>query len=206
MAVRTALASSTSTPCHEIPAGPERGWRPGRCQPTIRDRVSASSSMRWLPANPAAPVTRIAPVACDASRAISNRWPESTKCGHENTKPRNPRMTRTWCSSAVVVAFGLWRTETRRRSARDAAESAVERRAVAQAGERERHEEALGDGDREAGAAQIVGLILEGHATALGVVKAGQALLKHRGSEQVVVERVNPAESIIAGPDVRCHV
>src|SRR5438552_39802 len=55
-----------STACHRMDAPPIPAVRPGRCQATISTCCSASKSTRWLPANPAAPVTSV-------GRDIKNR-------------------------------------------------------------------------------------------------------------------------------------
>src|SRR6185436_2097266 len=108
------------------------GAPPGRCHATRSAPSPASRSTRWLPANPAAPVTRI---------------------------------------SFAIVA---WRQPL----ARHAAQRAVEGREVAQAGERERHEEAvIARIWQRRASAVVVGLVLERQAAALRVVERRDALL-----------------------------
>src|SRR5690349_21593272 len=88
-------------------------------------------------------------------------------------------------------------------SAWDAAQGAAEGGEVAEPGERERHEEAPIDGHRQrCDAAEVVGLVFERDAAALRVVEAGDPLLQHRRSLQVVIERIQPAEAVVA----RVHV
>src|SRR5215475_10433578 len=77
------------------------------------------------------------------------------------------------------------------RSARHPAQPAAERREIAQAGERKRKEEAMvGRHGERRDALQIVLLVLECQAAALGVVERGDPLLDEVRMEDVVVERV----------------
>src|SRR5262245_54211032 len=59
----------------------------------------------------------------------------------------------------------------------------------------------IGWNGRKDRAAEVVVLVLEGEPAALRIVEAGDALLDHEASEEIVVERIQAAEVVVTGSD-----
>src|SRR6185369_7098887 len=120
-----------------------RGGVPsGRYHATTSWPADVNKSTKWLPAKPAAPVTRTVSFFIEAA------------------------------------------------SARNAAERAVERRKVAEAGQGERQEEAVIRGNgRCAADAEVPRLVFEGDPAALRVVEVRHPLALHARVQHIVIER-----------------
>src|SRR6187401_3304874 len=135
-----------------------------------RSRIS-TACQRIVPS----PGTGAVPGRCQATRSVA---PAASR-------------SRTWLPAKPAAPVTSVGRDIEKKSARYSAQPAVEGREIAQAGQREREEEAVigrhGEGRQSL---QIVLLVFEGQPAALRVVERRDSLLNEPRMQDIVVERV----------------
>src|SRR5262245_32620569 len=116
--------------------------------------------------------------ACQRTEPVVEGGDPPGRCQATASMPCGVNRSSTWLPAKPAAPVTSVGRDIGTRSAGHVAQPAVERREVAQAGERKREEETvIGWNANRREAIEIVLLVLERHAAALGVVKRRDALL-----------------------------